>query len=202
MDHTCQEDSEPGHLVRRGGCGILESRRGSVAGPGLRALRGARPTVATRIQDQVQEGAHSHVSLERVTKAGGAIDRVVVASPHSGPDHDPRILQIDNDLLDRPLGDVHQSRHISKPYVRVSCQRHHHMSMVGQEHPLARFHPARLANQRSRISVLPVVRDICLVSATTVDYSQVRDPMQSGDAHSSHERALRRGRSPVSFWAE
>jgi IstB-like ATP binding protein len=96
-----------------------------------------------------------------VTKAGGAIDRVVVASPHSGPDHDPRILQIDNDLLDRPLGDTHQSRHISKPYVGVSCQRHHHMSMVGQEHPLARFHPARLANQRSRISVLPVVRNIC-----------------------------------------
>ncbi len=157
MDHTCQEDSEPGHLVRRGGCGILESRRGPVAGPGLRPLRGARPTVATRIQDQVQESAHSHVSLERVTKASGTIDRVVVATPHSGPDNDPRQFQIDNDLLDGPLGDTHQSRHVPKPYVGVGCQRHHHMSMVGQEQPLARFHPARLANPRSRTTLLLIV---------------------------------------------
>ena len=104
---------------------------------------------------ELEEVVEGDLGLERVAQVGRAHHLVAVAAT------DLRLAEISladelaDDLLYGAFGDPHSLRHVPHASIRVTRERHEHVSVVGQKRPLALTHPNETTRKIVRSEYAP-----------------------------------------------
>ena len=87
--------------------------------------------------DHFQQVANATVLFDGMPKGLVFQDFVLVLTPHLGDFQKATFLKIDNDSLDRTLGDANTKCHLTKDQGGFRLKHRKHMSMVGEKRPAA-----------------------------------------------------------------